>query len=139
MRKFFLFLLTGLMFSAFSEPKIIVENPWIRAVSPFSKNTALFMTIVNKSDKQDILVSVKTDIAKMSMIHKTVEENGVMKMKHIKNLVIPPHSKIELKPGTLHIMIMGLKRPIKEGEKIKVNLMFKHSGNIEISAPVLRK
>ncbi len=138
MKKFFSFLLTGFIFLAYGS-EIIIKDPWIRAVPPSSKNTALFMTIVNKSDKQDTLISVKTDIAKMVMIHKTVEENGIMKMKHVDSLPIPPHSEVKLKPGGLHIMIMGLKRPIKEGEKIKINLFFKNSGNIEILAPVLRK
>ncbi len=131
-------LLTGFLFLAYGS-EILIKDPWIRAVPPSSKNTALFMTIINKSDKQDVLLSVTTDIAKMVMIHKTVEENGIMKMKHVKELTIPPHSQIELKPGSLHIMIMGLKRPIKEGEKIKVMLFFKNAGKIIISAPVVRK
>ena len=138
MKKFIIYLLTGFIFLAYGN-EIIIKDPWIRAVPPSSKNTALFMTIVNKSDKQDSLISVKTDIAKMVMIHKTVEENGIMKMKHVDNLFIPPHSEVKLKPGGLHIMIMGLKRPIKEGEKVKINLFFKNSGNIEILAPVLRR
>ncbi len=138
MKKFFSFLLTGFIFLAYGG-EIIIKDPWIRAVPLSSKNTALFMTIVNKSDKQDSLISVKTDIAKMVMIHKTVEENGIMKMKHVDSLSIPPYSEVKLKPGGLHIMIMGLKRPIKEGENVKINLFFKNSGNIEILAPVLRR
>ncbi|NPA54373.1 MAG: copper chaperone PCu(A)C [Aquificae bacterium] len=136
MKSFFLFLFAGFILSACAKSDIEIRDPWIRAVPPNSKNTALFMIIENKGNKEDELISVKTDIAKMSMIHETVNENGIMKMKHIETLKIPPKSKIELKPGGLHIMLMGLKRPLKVGEKVKVKLLFKFAGEKEILAPV---
>ncbi len=132
-------LLTGILFFTFAQPLIVIKDAWIRAVPPSSKNTALFMIIENKGDEEDTLISVKTDIAKMSMIHKTENKNGVMKMVHIKKLKIPPKSKVILKPGGLHIMLMGLKRPLKIGEKENVLLEFQKTGKIEIQVPVLLK
>ena len=139
MKKIVLVLITGIFFSAFAKPDIVVESPWVRAVPPSSKNTALFMTIKNTGNREDTLLSVKTDIAKMVMIHKTVNENGIMKMIHIDNIKIPPNKKINFKPGGLHVMLMGLKKNPEIGEKIKFILVFKKSGKITVYAPVKMK
>ncbi|NPA12706.1 MAG: copper chaperone PCu(A)C [Aquificae bacterium] len=128
-----------LSFVAYGKPKIEIEDPWVRAVPPNMKNSALFMEIENEGDEADVLLKVESDISKMVQLHKTVNENGVMKMVHIDKLVIPPHSEVKLKPGGYHIMLMGLKKPLKEGDKVKFTLIFKKSGKIQIEAPVKAK
>jgi len=133
----FLFVVGGIY--AYTQPVIKIVNPWVRAVPPNMKNSALFMTIVNEGDEDDELIGVETDVAKMVQIHKTVNEKGVMKMLHVDKIEIHGHSKVELKPGGYHVMLMGLKKPLKEGEKVKVILVFKNSGKIQIEAPVKRK
>ncbi len=135
MGKIFLVLLI-FVGSVYAKPKILIENLWVRAVPPMSKNTALFMVIKNVGDEPDVLIDVKTDISKMISIHKTENKNGVMKMVHVKRLSIPPGGSVELKPGGYHIMIMGLKRGIKTGENVKFTLIFEKSGEIVIKAPV---
>ncbi|MBK3332287.1 copper chaperone PCu(A)C [Persephonella atlantica] len=124
---------------SYSQPQIEIIDPWVRAVPPNAKNTALFMVIKNSGDELDTLTAVKTDIAKMVMIHKTVNEDGVMKMVHVHQLKIPPHSTVELKPGGYHIMIMGLKEPVHVNNMLKFTLIFKKSGKIDIKAPVKMK
>ncbi|WP_456464248.1 copper chaperone PCu(A)C [Persephonella sp.] len=123
----------------YAKPEIVIEDPWVRAVPPTAKNTALFMVIKNVGDDPDTLIGVKTDISKMVSIHKTVNQNGVMKMVHVDKLTIPPNSKVELKPGGFHIMIMGLKRGLKIGENVKFTLIFEKSGRIILEAPVKMK
>ncbi len=139
MKKFLFFLLTGLLFYTLAKPVIEIKDPWVRAVPPSSKNTAVFMTIENKGDEEDTLLSVEADIAKMVMIHKTVNENGIMKMKHVHHLKILPHQVVKLEPGGLHIMLMGLKRPLKVGEKIKIKFVFEKFGVITKEIPVEMK
>ncbi|SNZ08650.1 hypothetical protein SAMN06265182_1373 [Persephonella hydrogeniphila] len=138
MRKILLVLLTGFLFNVFAQ-EVIIKDPWVRAVPPTAKNSALFMVIENNSDKTEVLKSVKTDISKMVMIHKTVKQGDIMKMVHVHELQIPPHSKVELKPGGLHIMLMGLKRPLKVGEILEFKLVFKNAGEITVEAPVKMK
>ncbi len=139
MRKIIVFLLTGLFFSVLAQPEIKIENPWIRAVPPNMKNTALFMVIENKGNSEDTLISVKTDISNKVMIHETRNVQGVMKMLHVDKLIIPPKSKVVLKPGGYHIMLMGLKKPLSPDEKVKLTLIFEKSGAITIEAPVKMK
>ncbi|WP_457626903.1 copper chaperone PCu(A)C [Persephonella sp.] len=141
MKRITLFLLMVLVVGvyAYTQPVIRIVDPWVRAVPPNMKNSALFMTIVNDGDEDDELIGVETDIARMAQIHKTVNENGVMKMVHVDKIEIHGHTKVELKPGGYHIMLMGLKRPLKEGGMLKFTLIFKNSGRIQIEAPVKRK
>ena len=136
MKKIVAFLLTGLFFGVFAQPKIVIKDPWVRAVPPTLKNTALFMVIENNGDSPDMLIAVKTDICNKVMIHKTENSKGVMKMRHVDKLVIPPHSKVVFKPGSYHVMLMGLKKPPKPGQKVKFTFIFDKSGAITIEAPV---
>jgi len=133
---FFLLVLTGI---SFGQPVLKIENPWVRAVPPTAKNSALFMVIKNEGSEPDVLVGVKSDVAKMVSIHRTVNKDGVMKMVHTDHIKIPAGSKVELKPGGYHIMLMGLKRPVKEGDLLDFTLLFKKSGEIKIKAPVKMK
>ncbi|WP_293448170.1 copper chaperone PCu(A)C [Persephonella sp.] len=123
----------------YAKPEIIIEDPWVRAVPPTAKNTALFMVIKNVGDEADILIGVKTNISKMVSIHKTVNQNGVMKMVHVDRLPVPAGKSVVLKPGGYHIMVMGLKKDIKAGDNVKFTLIFEKSGEITIKAPVKMK
>jgi copper(I)-binding protein len=138
MKKILFFLLTGFLFNVFAQ-EIVIKNPWVRAVPPTAKNSALFMVIQNNSDKTDVLKAVKSDVCKMVMIHRTVKQGDMMKMVHVHELQIPPRSKVELKPGGYHIMLMGLKRPLKVGEILEFKLIFKNAGEITVKAPVKMK
>ncbi|WP_457639379.1 copper chaperone PCu(A)C [Persephonella sp.] len=124
---------------AYTQPEIHIKDPWVRAVPPSAKNSALFMTIVNDGDEDDALIGVKGDVSKMIQLHRTVNENGVMKMVHVDKIEIHAHTKVELKPGGYHVMLMGLKKPLKEGEKVKFTLIFKKSGKKEIEAVVKKQ
>ncbi|WP_457626491.1 copper chaperone PCu(A)C [Persephonella sp.] len=138
MKKILFFLLTGFLFNVFAQ-EIVIKNPWVRAVPPTAKNSALFMIIQNNSDKTDVLKTVKSDVCKMVMIHRTVKQGDIMKMVHVHELQIPPRSKVALKPGSYHIMLMGLKRPLKVGEILEFKLIFKNAGEITVKAPVKMK
>jgi copper(I)-binding protein len=67
-----------------------------------------------------------------------IDENNVMHMKPVEGqrLVIPAKGKVELKPGGYHIMFIGLKEPLKEGQVIDLTLKFEKSGEMKVQAPV---
>ncbi len=70
------------------------------------------------------------------MMHETYKKDDMMGMKEIKQIIVKPHSSVEFKPGSYHVMIMNLKRDIKKGDKIDFILYFKSSGKINIRAKV---
>ncbi len=121
---------------ALSKPKIIVEDPWVRAVPPVSTMSAAFMKVRNAGDEDDYLIGARSEVSKITEIHTTVMEDGMMKMRRIHEVRVPAGGLVEFKPMGKHIMLIDLKRPLKAGEKIRITLIFKKSGEITVEAPV---
>ena len=122
-------LLTGLVFA---QPKIEVKDAWVREVPPTSKMSAAYMVIENKGSEADKLIDANNNASQITEIHETVEG----RMRRVKALEIPVGSKVELKPGGYHIMLINLNKPLKEGEKVEITLKFEKSGEIKVEAPV---
>ncbi|WP_164930690.1 copper chaperone PCu(A)C [Aquifex aeolicus] len=124
---------------SFGAPKIVVKHPWVMEPPPGPNTTMMGMIIVNEGDEPDYLIGAKTDIAQRVELHKTVIENDVAKMVPQERIEIPPKGKVEFKHHGYHVMIIGLKKRIKEGDKVKVELIFEKSGKITVEAPVVKK
>lgn len=118
---------------------IKVEDPFIRLLPPSAPNTGGFITLKNSSDKAISLVSATSNLSKSLELHTMIKDGSMMKMREVKSITIKANSKVYLKPGGLHLMFMGLKRPLKESEKIKVQLNFSDSSTLEVDFPVLNK
>jgi len=101
-----------------------IDDAWLRAVPPVAHGTAGYFKLTNASDQDWQLVSVNGDAARHWMIHKTVVENGISKMVDPGPLWIRPGETLLFKPQDLHIMVMGLNKPLKSGNDIVVNLVF---------------
>ena len=111
---------------------ITVDHPWARATPGPVKNSAAFMSFDNKG-AADKLVSVSGDVAKEIQIHSMVTEAGVMKMREVTSIDVPANGKAELKPGGFHIMLIGLKEGLKEGEKFPLKLKFEKAGEVTVT------
>ncbi|NJN79432.1 MAG: copper chaperone PCu(A)C [Anaerolineales bacterium] len=128
--------------SAENAVPIEITNAWVRAVDSEmsmggSSATALFMTIQNNTSIDDVLIRVESDVADMVQIHLSqVDANGVASMREVEGVQILASEIAELKPGSYHVMLMGLKREIKEGDMIEFTLVFQNAGSIVIEAPV---
>lgn len=111
-----------------------IEHPYVRATAASAKVGGAFMTIVNKGNQSDKLISVtNVKFAGKVEVHETKMTNNVMQMRELKGgLVIPAKSKVELKPGGYHVMFMDLKEPLIKGKKYKAKLNFEKSGSIEV-------
>ena len=142
MRKFLCSVIILLNFSAFAcekheklAEKIDITNIWARQSFGQSKNSAIYMDIKNSGDI-DYIVDVQTDIAHMAELHKTVIESGISQMVHIDRLALPKNVDVKLKPKGLHIMLMGLEKPLKPGDDFEVTLVFEKAGKIKVKVPV---
>jgi copper(I)-binding protein len=113
-----------------------IDHPWARASIGEAGNSALYMTITNAGDAPDALTAVKTDVAANVMLHESRMENGVVKMVHLDEIAVPAHGTSELKPLGLHVMLMGLKRPLKDGEMLPVTLVFTRQGEVKVEAKI---
>lgn len=93
-----------------------VINAVMPAVPPVSRTAAVYLTLQNLTDKTITLNTVETDIAKHAMFHQTIEQNGVAKMQHRDELIIPAKQTMSLVAGSTHIMLMGMKEIPSRGE-----------------------
>ena len=109
---------------AAAEPAIKVEDPWVRVTFGQSRVTAGYMTLIDQSGKGNALVGIEMADGAKADIHETVMDGDVMKMRQVKSLAIPPGGKTELTPTGGHIMVMGLKGPLKVGETLPMLLKF---------------
>jgi copper(I)-binding protein len=115
---------------------LMLEHAWARATPGGAKAGAVFVTIENHGAEADQLVGASSDVAAMTELHQMVMENDVMKMSPAGIIDIPSHGKVELKPHGLHIMLMGLKQPLVEGDTFVVTLEFAKAGKVDLQVVV---
>jgi copper(I)-binding protein len=138
MRTFILatIILIGLSNLARAQPgSIEVSDAWARATAGSSPGGA-FMTIVNAGTSDDRLVAASTTVARTAELHETKDENGVMKMTPVPALEIKAGTRVTLAPGGLHIMLTGLKAPLKQGESFPLVLRFDKAGAVNVMVKV---
>lgn len=105
-----------------------------RATHPGMSSSAAYMDIENHGKKAVHLVSVKSPVAKKTELHTTLMKDGVMKMQEVENLNVPAGDKVQLKPGGMHVMLMGLNEQIKEGDMVPVFLTFSNGQTVSVEA-----
>ncbi|WGV98477.1 copper chaperone PCu(A)C [Vibrio sp. YMD68] len=115
---------------------VMVHHAYARATPPNAVNSAVFTQLMNKGNTDRILVSASTNAAGKVELHDVITEGDMMKMRQIDEIKIPANDHVELKPGSLHIMLFDLKAPLIEGEAIEVNLTFKNGEQQVFTAPV---
>jgi copper(I)-binding protein len=117
---------------------IVVENAVIRAPVPTASVAAGYLTIINRADQDDRVMSIDTPSAERVEIHEMVMDGDVMKMRPVAGgLAIAAGEPLELKPGGLHLMIMGLTAPLVAGETVMVRLTFETSGAIDVPFAII--
>jgi periplasmic copper chaperone A len=115
-------------------PAIEVDNAWVRATPAGQSATAAYVTISNRGGT-DRLIGVSSSVGTAS-VHSTTTENGVVRMRPAGDLEIPAGSTVSLEPGGTHVMISGLKRPLKVGQSVALELAFARSGKRQVMAAV---
>lgn len=122
-----------------SEAKgIAIVTPWARATPGGAKVGAAFMEIQAVPGADDKLLSASSPSAEVVELHDHVREGGVVKMRRIEALPIVGGKSVVLKPGGLHLMLMELKHPLKEGDAVDVTLVFEKAGQVKVAVPVIK-
>ncbi|NTV63658.1 MAG: copper chaperone PCu(A)C [Oscillochloris sp.] len=98
--------------------------------------SAAYLVINNSASSADFLIKAESDVADNVELHTMTMENGVMKMSPVEKIEIPAGGSQELKPRGFHVMLIGLRHDLKEGEVVKLTLTFQNAGTIEVEAPV---
>jgi copper(I)-binding protein len=117
---------------------IKIEHPWAQESPPTVTTGAAYMTLINQGNQADRLLGASGDVAKMIELHTHLMEGGVMKMRPVQAIEVKPNEPIVFKPGGLHIMLIGLKQPLVEGQTFTLTLNFEKAGKIPVAVTVTR-
>lgn len=130
------FVLSIVSIAAVFGADVEIDGAYARASIPNVPNSAAFFVIKNNSDKDIAITSANSDIAEKNELHTHIKENQMMKMMKIEKLVVPAKSSLELKSGGDHVMLMGLKKELKAGDEISLELSFSDGDKKSIKVPV---
>lgn len=114
-----------------SSGPLTVRSAWSRATPGGATLGVGYLDIRNTGPAPDRLTGVSSDIAGRAEIHQSVMEGTVARMRPVEALEIGANAAAELKPGGYHLMFLGLKRPLREGERFRATLRFERAGPIE--------
>jgi copper(I)-binding protein len=110
-----------------------IVHPHARATVGGARTGAGYVRILNQGAAPDRLLSVTADVSERVELHQTVQQGGIMRMRSLPTgIALPAKGKVELKPGGMHIMFVGLKRPLKEGTRFDASLQFEKAGKVPV-------
>jgi periplasmic copper chaperone A len=136
MKRIVLIALVAFLNPAFAQ--VTVKEAWVRATAPQQKVAAAYLQLSSVEDMR--LVAARSPIAGAVEIHETRMENNMTRMRPVASVALPAGKAVEFKPGGYHIMMMELKGPLKDGERVPLTLVVtakdgKHE-NVEVEAVV---
>ncbi len=116
---------------------LVITQAWSRATPGGAKIAGGYLTIENKGATADRLIGGSADVAGKFEVHEMAMKDGVMTMRPLdKGLVIEPGKTVKLAPGGYHLMLMDLKSPLKQGDKLPVTLEFEKAGKVKLAFDV---
>ena len=114
---------------------VAVTEAWSRATTGAAQTGAIYVTVT--ASQPDRLLGASTPAAAMTELHQSRMEAGVMQMRAMPDgLPVTPGTPIHMAPGGYHLMLMGLKQPLKQGDHVAVTLTFEHAGAVTADAVV---
>ena len=136
-RQLFAFL-AGSLLSVSAFAQVSVSDPWIRATVPAQKATGAFMRVQSATPAR--LVGVQTEIAGRAELHEMAMDGQTMRMRRVDAIELPAGKPVNLASGGYHVMLMDLKRQVKEGEKVDLTLSVQDAAgkrqDVKVSVPV---
>jgi copper(I)-binding protein len=122
--------------SVFSQ--VTIENAWSRATPPGAKVGAGYFTIRNQSAVPDRLLGAASPAAARVETHIVEKQGDILRMREVKGYAVPAKGSFELKPGGPHLMLVDIKAPLREGDKVPLTLKFEKAGEVAVQLRVER-
>lgn len=115
---------------------VTVEKAFARATAPGAAVGGGYATIRNTGAAADRLVSASSPVSARVELHEMSMTDNVMRMREVKGIDVPANGTVELKPGGYHLMLLELKRPLKQGEKVPLTLKFEKAGEVKVELAI---
>jgi copper(I)-binding protein len=130
-----LFLAAPLLIAAGDPSPFQIDHPWARASAGAAKTGAAYLTITD-TGQQDRLTGASTPVAETAELHESMGDMGMMKMRPLPGLTLTTNKPVKLAPGGYHIMLLGLKAPLKQGDTFPLTLRFEHAEPVTVTVAV---
>ena len=135
-RVFFPVFLLSIMLASCGNKELTISESWARTGTT-GGNSAIYLIIDNPTNQDDVLLSASSSVAVAVELHMSkMTDEGTMMMQQQENIPVPMGTKVELRPGGLHIMLINLNKDLVEGSSFQVVLNFQNAGEITIEIPV---
>ena len=115
---------------------IAVDEPFARASAGAVTVGAAYMTLKNSGTMADALVAVASPVAARAELHTHIKEGDITRMRKVEEIDVPAGGSVSLQPGGLHVMLIDLRQPLKQGEEFPLTLTFSKAGTMTIQVPV---
>lgn len=116
--------------------QLTVADAWARTTPPGATMGVVYFRLHNGSARSDRLLKLRTSIAAGAQVHRSEIVEGMARMREVAVLHVAPGEKIEFAPGGLHVMLTGLKRPLRAGQVFELELLFEVSGPRKVRVTV---
>lgn len=116
---------------------LVVTEIRSRPTPPVASVGAVYFSITNAGRKADLLIAVSTPIARNTEIHESRLVQGVVEMRPVASVACPPGVTVKVEPGGLHVMLLGLSRPLVAGTQFPLSLRFREAGTLTVQVPVV--
>ena len=124
---------------ATADSTLQVENAWVREAPPSAHMMAAYMTLKNTGSGEAVLTQVDSPAFGHVMLHKSEVVDGVARMIHQDEIVIPAQGSVELKPGGFHLMMPAPEKRLMEGDRVDFILTFSNGATTRVQADVRKK
>lgn len=121
---------------SYEQADIQIGHIWARATASGAEAGSVYVPLLNKGKADDALVSVTTPVAESAMLHESKVVDGVSRMTELDTIVLPAGKPVAMRPGGKHIMLMGLKQQLVEGQRFPLTLKFQQAGAVTVEVMV---
>ena len=111
---------------------LTIDHPFARATPPGAKSGGAFLVVDNAGNTPDRLLRATSAAAGAVELHQMAMDNGIMRMRALAAMDVPPGGRLELKPGGYHLMMVDIKQPFKAGDHVPLTLTFEKAGSIDV-------
>lgn len=116
---------------------VMIGHPYARVAHAQARSGAVYFTLRNEGAADDRLLSVGTAAAQRAELHRSIEEDGVMRMRAVEDgIAVPAGGNVSLAPGGLHVMLFGLNQPLAPGDTFQAVLQFEKAGAVTVEVQV---
>lgn len=120
----------------YKKGELRVGHPWTRATPPGAKVAAGYLSVRNSGQQPDRILGASSPAAERVELHVQVREGDVLKMREVPSVEVPPGRSRMLRPGSLHLMLVNIRKPLVRGESIPLTLRFERAGELAIELEV---